>query len=112
MVDQTFDNSDYGIHSYEAIELIKEFFHSHMPEFQLVNSYAESPFWGITYSSNSMKISILGDAGFSVTVAIEEKEFSLWQYDRTVNNAMKTNKTNILYQLRVLKRFFTEIDEV
>jgi hypothetical protein len=112
MVDQTFDNSEYGIHSYEAIELIKDYFHSHMPEFQFVNSYTESPYWGITYSSKSIKISILGDAGFSVTVTIEEKDFPLWQYDRTVNSAMKTNKTNILYQLKVLNRFYTEINEV
>ena len=61
--------------------------------------------WGITYSFKNLKICISGDVGYSVTVNIAGKDFPLWQYDRTVNNAMKTNKINILWQLKVLKRF-------
>lgn len=109
MVEDNFDNSEYGIHSYEAIELIKQFFNSNLPQFELIESYAESPYWGVRYSFKNLSISIIGDVGYGITISIDGKEFPLWQYDRTVNNAMKTNKKNILYQLNVLNRFLSEI---
>ena len=108
MVEEQFDNSDYGIYSYEAIDIIKSFFNSNLPLFALINSYADSPYWGIKYSYKEIRISMEGDTGYSTTIIINGEEYPLWQYDRNVIKANKTNKKNILYALNVIKKFLSE----
>ena len=58
------------------------------------------------YSDNETKVIINGDIGFNIIIEIGSKKFNLWEFDRSVNQAMKTTEENILYQLNVLSNFF------
>jgi len=88
---------------------IKSFFEEKLPQFSVFQEWEHAPYWHIEFVYDNVKIIIDGDIGFSVNVFIEDKDFPLWQYDRSVNEKLTTSKENILYQLNVLKRFFSEI---
>jgi len=94
------------------IILIKTFFEKKLPHFLLLSENSYSMFWEINFGNNDLKIKVSGDiGGFSISIFIENGEYSLWQYDRSVVNAMKTNDKNIMYQLEILKKFITEVSE-
>jgi hypothetical protein len=88
--------------------IVIEYFSVNLPSFVLMNETSHGPYWGVTYSAGDLEIKIGGDVGFSVDIIIDKKKYSLWQYDRRVNNATETNNENIFYQLNVLKRFLSE----
>jgi len=86
-------------------ELVKNFFSKSLPEFHLLNENSHGPYWQVSFKKESIVIKVSGDIGFSIEIFIDSSKYELWQYDRGVNNALKTTDNNILYQLEVLKKF-------
>lgn len=88
--------------------LVIRYFKENLSSFILKRETAHGPHWGVTFANENVEVRIGGDVGFSVNVIIDKTEFHLWQYDRSVNNAMDTTEKNILFQLDILKKFLTE----
>lgn len=88
------------------IEIVMNYFANNFREFKLDNVFNHGPFWGMQYSDNETKVIINGDIGFNIIIEIGSKKFNLWEFDRSVNQAMKTTEENILYQLNILSNFF------
>lgn len=88
------------------IDLVKKFFEREMPKFLVLSENYHSMFWEISFVNDELQIKITGDVGgFSISIFIENDEYPLWQYDRSIIEATKTNDKNILYQLSILKKF-------
>ena len=93
-------------------EIIKNYFKNRFPQFVVIFETSYSMYWGVKLKYRVTEIDVSGDiGGFSVNVIIDNSKFPLWQYDRSVNDAMETSEVNIFYQLDVLRRFLTEIEE-
>jgi hypothetical protein len=88
--------------------LIKDYFTNNFSNYNVKSEIAYGPYWGIEFVNKDVEISISGDIGFSIEIRIDGTLFQLWQYDRSVNKAMKTSNENILFQLDVLKIFLTD----
>ena len=89
------------------IELVKSFFAENLSSYSVVEESAHGPYWIVKFSHNDIEINISGDIGFSIEISIGSSKHSLWEYDRSVNDFMKTTDKNILYQLNVLKEFLS-----
>lgn len=89
------------------IELVKTYFSENLQNYSIVEEFFHGPYWGIKFSNKDIDIRIFGDIGFAIEVFIDNYMYDLWEYDKSVNNAMKTTDQNILYQLDVLKRFLS-----
>jgi hypothetical protein len=89
----------------EKIEFIKDFFSNNLSNYKIERIDSHGPYWYISFVLDEIKIIIDGDIGFGITIELYDSKYELWQYDKSVVNAMKTNKENILYQLNVLKSF-------
>ncbi|MGB4774260.1 MAG: hypothetical protein WBP45_03740 [Daejeonella sp.] len=92
----------------EMNAIVISFFEKEIHDFFLEDKISHSPYWGVRYKKKNIAIEIGGDIGFYTNIYIDQTKYPLWQYDRSVNNFLDTNKKNILYQLEVLKRFITE----
>ena len=90
-------------------DIVEVFFEQNLPNFSLVSKYVYSPYWSVIFELPCITIKIGGDLGFSIELLIENTEFHMWQYDRTVNNKMTTSEENVIYQLNILKRFLNEV---
>lgn len=88
--------------------IVKGYFKDNFPLFQIIFEISHGAYWGVKLSNNEIEIKVSGDIGFSVEVFIDNCKFELWQFDRSVNQAMKTNKENIIFQLEVLGHFLSE----
>lgn len=89
--------------------LIKDFFEINLPNFKVIEESAYGPNWGLVFTNNEIIINIKGDIGFHISIEILSDIYPLWQYDRSVNDAAITTNDNLIYQLRILKRFILEI---
>ncbi len=88
---------------------IKQYIDANFEQAIISESKTHGPFFYTEFKTGEIRVEIQGDiGGFEVKIFIESEKFSLWQYDRSVNEAMKTNDKNIQYQLDVLKRFLAE----
>ena len=87
--------------------LVKNYFKDNLPDYYLESESSHGPHWEVIHSSGEIKITVFGDIGFEIEIYIEDTKFDLWQYDKSVNNAMKTTEKNIIYQLEILKRFLS-----
>lgn len=94
--------------SHSNIELIKNYFKNNLPNYQIISESSHDPYWSVKFSNKEIEINIAGDIGFAIEIYIDNSKYDLWQYERSVNDAMKTSDKNILYQLDVLKRFLSE----
>jgi hypothetical protein len=94
--------------SHSNTDIVKNYFKNNFPQFQMLTETFYGPYWGVKFSNEEIVINVSGDIGFSIEITIGDSKFQLWQYDRAVNNVMKTTEENILYQLKVLKRFLDE----
>lgn len=90
------------------IELITRYFRDNLPRYRVIHESSHGPHWTVKFAKGEVEINVSGDIGFSIEILIDGTKYDLWQYDRSVNEAMKTNDKNILYQLDVLKRFLSE----
>ncbi len=93
----------------ESYEIIEKFFLNNFPEFKLILNENYSGYWVVKYTNNyNVYVDFEGDISgvFYVYVIIEDTKYSLWMFDKTVNNKNLSTKENILYQLNVLVDFF------
>ncbi|MDR3236773.1 MAG: hypothetical protein LBT48_08655 [Prevotellaceae bacterium] len=93
----------------DCVNLTIQFFSKEFLEFELIKSGYYTGYWWIEYINEKEDIIIYfdGDIGghFYVDITISNTKYSLWQFDRSVNQATYSCKKNILYQLNVLKLF-------
>jgi hypothetical protein len=90
-------------------QIIKIFFKENFGKFSLKNEHSFFRYWGVTYVYKYIKIKIEEEIGIMIDIFIEDAQYSLWQYDRSVINKSGRTKDEILYQLNVLKRFLNEV---
>ncbi len=90
------------------ISLVISYFKDNLPHYRVIAETSHKPNWAVRLAKDNIEINVSGDIGFSIEIFIDKTKYELWQYDRSVNEAMKTNERNILYQLNVLKNFLTE----
>lgn len=96
----------------DCIELVLRYFKENFLEFKKIKSDYYTGYWYAEFSNNNDIIAIFnGDIGgnFYVELIIHEKEYSLWEYDKSVNEKSFSCEENILYQLNVLKRFLKDL---
>lgn len=94
--------------THNNIQLVKGFFKENLPDFKLLSEASHGPNWEVHYINSEFEVKISGDIGFSIELFIGNSKYDLWQFDKSVNKAMKTNNENILYQLNILKKFLSE----
>lgn len=95
----------------ESIILVKTYFTNNFKNFILKDDGHYTGYWWLEYINNEdIKICFDGDIGghFYIKIFIAEKEYALWQYNRSVNQVSQSTKENIHYQLSVLKSFLQE----
>jgi hypothetical protein len=95
----------------ESIYLVEKYFEENFNGYILLKKTNYTGYWWVEYSNDlGIRICFDGDIGghFSVKIFIAETEYSLWQFDRSVNNRTKSTNENILYQLEIIKRFLSE----
>jgi hypothetical protein len=100
-----------GLNPIESIDLVEKYFEGNFNEYILLKKTNYTGYWWVEYSNNlGIKICFDGDIGghFSIKIFIGETEYSLWQFDRSVNNRTESTKENILYQLEIVKTFLSE----
>lgn len=90
------------------IQTVKDFFKKNLLQFHLLSEACHGPNWEVRFANDEIEVKISGDIGFSIELFINNSKYDLWQFDRSVNKAMETNKENILYQLNILKKFLSE----
>lgn len=95
----------------ENIELVVSYFRKNLPQYKNVAKSSHGPNWMVKFAKKDIEINVSGDIAFSIEIFIDKTKYELWQYDRSVNNAMKTTEKNILHQLEVLKKFLVETTE-
>lgn len=105
MVDKKF------IHPLESIAMVENYFKKNVPKYQFVDKGNYAGYWWITYNFDDIKINFDGDIGgvFHIYIYIDEKEYPLWQYDKSVNNKTATNSENIAYQLNIMSELVNSL---
>jgi hypothetical protein len=93
----------------EVVHFIKQYFNKELPMCNLLEDYAESPYWKVRYSCNDIEIEIEGDIGFNTNIIIDNKSNPIWQFNREVVNKTKTNSKNLAFVLEVIKDFLKDI---
>ena len=83
------------------ISKIKDFF----PNCKILSNWQKMPFWHIEFTIDSIIIIIDGDISFDIEVIIDNTQFYLWQYDRSILTIRSSSMDNIVAQLEILKKF-------
>lgn len=93
----------------DCVKLVQLYFERTFSDFSLLKKGAHTGFWWLEYKFERQNIVVYfdGDIGghFSIKIYLNNEEYFLWQFDKSVNNKTLSNKENILYQLEVLKKF-------
>lgn len=100
-----------GLNPVESIGLVEKYFEENFNDYVLLKKTNYTGYWWVEYFNGlDIRICFDGDIGghFLVNIFLGETEYSLWQFDRSVNNRTKSTNENILYQLDTLKRFLAE----
>lgn len=63
------------------------------------------PYFKMGYQNEETKIELSAELGFNIDISIDNKEYNLCQYDRSVLEHNEVTENDILYHLNVLKRF-------
>ena len=95
----------------DSIDLIEQYFEESFKEYVLLKKTNYTGYWWMEYFNGvDIRICFDGDicGHFSVKIFIDDTEYSLWQFDRSVNNRTQSTSENILYQLNVLKNFLSD----
>ncbi len=100
-----------GLNPVKSIKLVEQYFDENFKEYVLLKKTNYTGYWWLEYfNSVDIRICFDGDIGghFSVNIFIDDTEYSLWQFDRSVNNRTQSTSGNILYQLNILKNFLSD----
>ncbi|ENA1749471.1 hypothetical protein [Flavobacterium psychrophilum] len=90
--------------------LVIDFFKEYFPHFVVKNETIYGPYWGVSLIDNKgIGVRVRGENdGFDIVVDIDNEEFPLWKFDRSVIDATDANDENIFYQLSVLESFLSD----
>lgn len=92
-----------------CIDLITDYFNKNLSIYQLVKSGHYTGYWWVEYKNEKENIRIYfdGDIGyhFAIYICIDDVKYSLWQYNKNVNDATGSTEDNLLFQLNILKQF-------
>jgi hypothetical protein len=101
--------NNLNLNPQDCVSLVINYFRNNFPAFKLIKEGSYTGYWWVEYANEDEKVlvNIDGDigGGFSVKIFIDNTEYNLWQFDKSVNNATESNSKNIIYQLNVLKNF-------
>jgi hypothetical protein len=99
----------------KCIYLVLNFFSVKLSTFKLSKKGYYTGYWWVEYQDRKedMVIYFDGDISghFHVDITISNTKYSLWQYDRKVNQLTRSSKSNIDSQLEILKSFLKSINE-
>ncbi|MGQ1948764.1 hypothetical protein ACT3CD_16860 [Geofilum sp. OHC36d9] len=95
----------------ESVNIVENYFNENLAKQKLIDKGTHAGYWWLTYIDNEIKIHFDGDIGgvFNVIIYIEEQEYPLWQYDRRVLDASKTNSKNLTFVLGVVSEFLKDM---
>ena len=97
----------------DSVSVVEFFFLEQVRHYNLEKKGVYTGYWWIEYEDEKKNITINfdGDIGghFHVYISMYGTKYSLWQYNRSVNNYTESTNENILYQLKILKQFIDEI---
>ncbi|GHT71689.1 hypothetical protein FACS189455_4080 [Bacteroidia bacterium] len=103
------DNDTLCLYPQDCLDLVMLFFSKEFKNFELTKSGYYTGYWWLHYVDivEDVTISFDGDIGghFFIDLIISGTKYSLWQFDRNVDQVTDSCKKNILYQLNVLKQF-------
>lgn len=92
----------------DCINLVVNYFNTKLTIYQLIKSGHYTGYWWVEYKNERENILIYfdGDIGyhFAVYIDICGTRYSLWQYDKSVNDVTISTEENILFQLNILKQ--------
>jgi hypothetical protein len=92
-----------------CIALVRNYFKVHLPDYKLDVEGSYTGYWWLEFSNplENCIVKFDGDIGgvFSVIIVIDDKNYDLWQFDKSVNALRHSTKENINYHLEVLKTF-------
>jgi hypothetical protein len=107
------ENYSETLYPKDCIYLVSMFFKENLANYVQIKTTSHAGYWWIEYKHENNNLTIIFDGDisghFTIYIYIVESKYGLWQYDRRVNSASKSNKKNILYQLNVLKQFLDGI---
>ena len=81
------------------------YFKANFKKFRLISSSDNGRYFEMNFSDENIGILIKKEVGFWIEIVIDNTEYELWRFDKSVNNYTECTKQNILYQLSVLKSF-------
>ncbi len=94
----------------ESISFVESFFSNKLNEYVLFDKGRYAGFWWVVFYNYriDIKIRFAGEgAYFYIKIHIEDTEYDLWRFDRSVNDKSKSTRKNILYQLEILSLFLS-----
>jgi len=103
---------DKSLSPFECVQLVKGYFEENLTEFILMQETTHAGYWWVEFSNNlNIRICFDGDIGghFSIKIYIDGTEYSLWQFDRTVNSLTLSTHKNISAQMGILNEFLKGI---
>lgn len=93
----------------DCINIVQSYFEKNFSKFTLIKKGIYLGYWWLEYDLKQDNIIIYfdGDIGghFSIKIYINNEEYSLWQFDKSVNKKTFSSNENIIYQLEILKAF-------
>ena len=89
----------------EISKYIIIYFEVNLKKFLLISSSDNGRYFEMNFSDGEIDIFIKKEIGFWIEIVIDNTEYELWRFDKSVNSYTEVTKQNILYQLEVLKRF-------
>ena len=96
----------------DSVSFVELFFLEQLKCYILKKKGDYTGYWWIEYEDEKKNVVIYfdGDIGGHFTIYICRTKYSLWQYNRSVNNYTESTSKNILYQLSILKQFLNEVE--
>jgi hypothetical protein len=92
----------------KAIEFVKQYLDKNLPWAEFESEYNDpSGYWGVKYFYQGAYFSLDSDrGGLECNIIIDNKKFPLWQFDRKVVPATKSNDKCIITNLDTVIKFF------
>ncbi len=108
MVNLRIDNSSSPMNPEDAIDLIEDYFRTHLPYFQIVQKYNKPEgYYGVKFINQDITVFIGSGRGFLESyINIDGEDMPLWKLDRKIIQIESLNEQNIKYILNVINNFF------
>lgn len=110
MVDEIIDNKS-PIDNDKALDLIKNYFKTELPEFQLIESFNKGNYFGfgLKYKSKTMEVNFASPrGGLEYEIFVEGNQHSLLSYEPKLRQVYICSDKNLRFLLSVVKQFYNE----